>query len=292
MKSRIFIILVIAGFLAAGCQKKESGGITAPQAVPVKTAEVELRDISKTLEYIGNIKANEEANVYPKITGKIIEKVKEDGMAVEKGDTIAYVDRDEIGLKFEKAPVTSPLAGVVGRFYSDIGSNVSPETPIALVIDMDKVKINLDIPEKYLADISLEQRADIYVDAYPGQRFTGIVTKISPVLDMETRSMPVEITINNMDHKLKSGMFARVSLIIKEIKNAPVILKEAIMGKEPGAYVYVINGDRAMLKNIKTGIRQNGYFEITDGLRQGELVVIMGQQRLKDGAFVKMERMQ
>jgi len=289
MKSRIFIILIIAGFLTAGCQKKENTGMTGPQIIPVKTAEVELKDISKTLDYIGNIKANEEANVYPKVTGKIIEKIKEDGAIVEKGDTIAYVDRDEVGLKFEKAPVTSPLTGVVGRFYSDIGSNVGPATPIALVVDMNKVKIDLNIPEKYLADISLEQKADIYVDAYPGRKFIGIVTKISPVLDMETRSMPVEITINNADHRLKSGMFARVSLIIKEIKNAPVILKEAVMGKEPDIYVYTVDGSRAMLKNIKTGIRQNGYFEVTEGLKQGDSVVIMGQQRLKDGAFVKTE---
>jgi multidrug efflux pump subunit AcrA (membrane-fusion protein) len=289
MKSRILIILIMAGFLAAGCQKKDAAKTDLPQAVPIKAVQVELKDISKTLEYIGSIKANEEANVYPKVTGKIIEKVKEDGMTVEKGDTIAYVDRDEIGLKYEKAPVTSPLTGIVGRFYSDIGSNVSPQTPVALVIDMDKVKIGLDISEKYLADISLEQRADIYVDAYPGQKFTGIVTKISPVLDTETRSMPVEITIDNKGHKLKSGMFARASLIIKEIKLAPVVLKEAVMGKEPDVYVYVINGNKAALKNIKTGMRQNGYFEVVDGLKQGDLVVIMGQQKLKDGVIVKME---
>ena len=104
MKSRILIILIMAGFLSAGCQKNDAAKTDLPQAVPVKAVQVELKDISKTLEYIGSIKANEEANVYPKVTGKIIEKVKEDGMTVEKGDTIAYVDRDEIGLKYENAP--------------------------------------------------------------------------------------------------------------------------------------------------------------------------------------------
>jgi multidrug efflux pump subunit AcrA (membrane-fusion protein) len=61
------------------------------------------------------------------------------------------------------------------------------------------------------------------------------------------------------------------------------------MGKEPDVYVYVINGNKAALKNIKTGMRQNGYFEVVDGLKQGDLVVIMGQQKLKDGVIVKME---
>jgi membrane fusion protein (multidrug efflux system) len=166
---------------------------------------------------------------------------------------------------------------------------VTPQTAIALVVDMDKVKIALNIPEKYLPDISLNQVADIYVDAYPEERFTGTVTKISPVFDLDTRTAPIKITIDNKGHRLKSGMFARVSLITKEIKGAILVLKEAVMGKEPDLYVYTVEDNMAILKRIKVGIRQNGYFEVKEGLKQGDMVVIMGQQMLKDGAKVKME---
>lgn len=279
--------LIIFGI--SGCQKKEIFKAEAPEIIPVKVRMTELKDIYRTLEYVGSIKAEEEAVVYPKVSGKIIEKVKKDGSIVEKGDTLFYIDRDETGLKFEKAPVESPLDGVVGRIYVDIGANVTPQTPVALIVYMDKVKIGLDIPEKYTSQVLIGQNADITVDAY-NEKFKGVVTKISPVLDMDTRTAPVEIAVKNKAHLLKSGMFARVSLIIDESKAVPIVLKEAIMGKAPDAYVYVIEGNKAVLRNVKLGIKQDGYFEVKDGIKEGDSVVVMGQQRLKDGAIVKMEQ--
>lgn len=287
MFKRVFILLSFV-FLIYGCQKQEAVKDAGPQIIPVKVSRVELRDIYRTLEYVGSIRAEEQAIVYPKVGGKIIEKVKEDGSVVEKGDALFYIDRDEVGLKFEKAPVETPLDGVVGRIYVDIGVNVTPQTPLALIVSMNRVKIDLDIPEKYLPQVSLDQNADISVDAY-NQKFRGIVTKISPVVDMDTRTAPVEITVENKEHLLKSGMFAKVSLIIGESKAVPVVLKESIMGKAPAAYVYVIENNKAILKNVALGIRQGGYFEVTGGVREGDAVVIMGQQRLKDGIDVKAE---
>lgn len=278
--------LIIFGI--SGCQKKEIFKAEALEKIPVKVRMTELKDIYRTLEYVGTIKAEEEAVVYPKVSGKIIEKVKEDGSNVEKGDTLFYIDRDETGLKFEKAPVESPLDGVVGRIYVDIGANVTPQTPVALIVYMDKVRIGLNIPEKYTSQVLIGQNADITVDAYK-EKFKGVVTKISPVLDMDTRSAPVEIAVKNKAHLLKSGMFARVSLIIDESKAVPIVLKEAIMCKAPDAYVYVIEGNKAVLRNVKLGIKQDGYFEVKDGIKEGDSVVIMGQQRLKDGIDVKIE---
>ncbi len=288
-KSKIILIFVfcILNFLY-GCTKKQEAN-KQDEIIPVKVMRVELKDIYRTLEYVGNIKAEEEAVVYPKVSGKIVEKVKEDGSIVEKGDVLFYIDRDEVGLKFEKAPVESPLDGVVGRIYVDIGANVTTQTPVSLVISMNKVKIDLNVPEKYIASVSVWQKARICVDAYSSKEFEGLVTKISPVLDMETRSMPVEITIENKEHFLMSGMFARISLIIDEKKQVPLILKESIMGKGDDAYVYIIENSKAILRNIKLGIRQDGYFEVKDGIKEGDAVVIMGQQRLKDSIDVKIE---
>ncbi|MDP2938407.1 MAG: efflux RND transporter periplasmic adaptor subunit, partial [Candidatus Omnitrophota bacterium] len=179
--------------------------------------------------------------------------------------------------------------GIVGRVYVDIGQSVTVQTPIALVVDMVKVKIDLDTPEKYLPRVSLEQKAQIGVDAYPEEEFSGRVTKISPVVDLTTRSAPIEITVDNPQHRLQSGMFAKVRLILQEHKNTPVILKEAIIGKEPNLYVYVVKDNKAILQKVNLGIRQGPYFEVREGLKEGDLVVIMGQQRLKDNVQVSVE---
>jgi len=283
----IFCIFSLAIFI--GCQRRKIEKPKEKEVIPVKVIKVKCMDIYESLEYVGSIKAEDEAMVYPKVSGKVIQKVKEENSSIEKGEVILYIDRDEVGLKFEKAPVESPISGVVGKVFVDIGANVNPQIPVALVVNMDRVKINLEIPEKYIADITLGLKAKIKVDAYPEKEFLGEITKISPIVDLTTRAFPIEITVNNQEHLLKSGMFAKVVLLLKEHKNVPVILKEAIMGKEPDTYVYVIENNFAHLKRIKLGIKQGPYYEVKEGIKENDLVVILGQQRLYENASVTTE---
>lgn len=288
MRSKVIALnLIFILIFLSGCQVKEKGVLQDP--IPVKVSQVVLQQLNETIDYIGNIKAQDEAIVYPKVSGKIIKKIKEDGSKVEKGEAICYIDRDETGLKFEEAPVESPLSGVVGRFYLDIGSNVTPQSSVALVINMDKVKIELSVTEKYLPKIKLGQDALIKVDAWPNEEFTGKVTKISPVLDLTTRTAPIEIILDNPGYRLQSGMFAKVSLILSERKDVPVIMKEAVIGKEPNTYIYIVENNKAVLKKVVLGLRQGPYYEVSAGLKAGDAVVIMGQQRLFDGAQVITE---
>ncbi len=273
----------------AGCGISKDKTKYKEEPIPVRVMIVKAQDLDNALEYMGNIQGEDEAQVFPKVSGKIIEKVKREGDPVSKGDVIAYIDRDEVGLKFEKAPVESPLTGVVGRVYVDIGSSVSITTAVAFVANLDRAEIHLDIPEKYLPKISLGQDADITVDAYPHQKFLGKVTMISPIVDLQTRAAPIEIRIKNIDHRLQSGMFAKVKLVIEEQKDVPVILKEAIIGRGKNTYVYIVDGKRAFLKNVILGLRQGPYYGVESGLKIGDKVVIVGQQRLRDGCLVEPE---
>jgi multidrug efflux pump subunit AcrA (membrane-fusion protein) len=288
MNPLLFAIILFAAMGLTGCQQK-SRLVPEKEVVPVRVARVELRSIKNTLDYVDDIKAQDEAIIYPKVNGKIIEKTKEEGDRVKRGDVVAYIDRDEVGFKFEKAPVESPLTGIIGRTYVDKGTSVTPQTPIALVVDMDKVKIDIDITEENVPKIALDQEAEVTLQAYPEEKFIGVVSKISPVLDLDTRTAPIEIVIPNADHRLKSGMFARVQLIMEEHKDVPVIIKEAVMGRGDDTYVYVVQDKAAYQRNIKLGIRQGAYYEVTEGLQNGDLVVVMGQQKLYNGVAVSAE---
>ncbi|MFA6385088.1 MAG: efflux RND transporter periplasmic adaptor subunit, partial [Candidatus Omnitrophota bacterium] len=190
------VIIAVSAFcgLAGGCSSQSKSNAPAAagvQVIPVKTETVKLSDISEYVEYVANIKAQQEVFVFPKVTGKIIKKVKEEGDIVAQGDVIAYVDRDEVGLTFEQAPVESPLAGFVGKVLVDIGTNVSPQAPVALVVDMEKVKVFVDVPEKYLPRISLGMAATVGIEAYPDEIFTGSIARVSPVVDVATRTCQV-----------------------------------------------------------------------------------------------------
>ena len=284
------VILVVP--MLFGCSKKEVKKANGDAIIPVVVYTIKLQDISEVINYAGDIKAQDEVNIYPKVTGKIIEKVKDQGDSVAKGDPIAYIDRDEVGLKFEKAPVESTLNGFVGRVFVDVGANVDPQTAVALVVNMDAVKIYLDVPEMYLPRIVLGQPATVRVDAWPGEQFIGKVTKISPVIDMATRTAPIEILVDNPDHRLMSGMFAYVDLVLETRKNVPVVLKEAVVGKNHNVFIFVVENHKAVLKKVSLGIRQGPLFEVRDGLKEGDEVVVMGQQRLYEGASVSTQEYQ
>jgi multidrug efflux pump subunit AcrA (membrane-fusion protein) len=284
---RLWTALLLSLALSTpGCGKRKEA---KTEVIPVRAMRIEPRTLSRTLDYASNIEAWDRAEVFPKVSGKIIEKLKEDGAPVAKGETIAYIDRDEVGFKFEKAPVESPLSGIIGRVYVDKGTNVTAQTAVALVVDIDRIKVRLDVPEKYLPQVSIGQTARVRVEAYPGEVFTGTVTRISPVVETETRTAPVEISIDNPGHRLKPGMFAGIQLILEMRENVPVVLKEAVIGREPSAYVFVVNGGVAHMREITLGIRENDRIEVRKGLTAGDVVAVMGQERLRDGAPVSVE---
>jgi membrane fusion protein (multidrug efflux system) len=285
----LWMALGTGPWTAAGADRPRDADRPKPETIPVRVVRLAARDIERTLEYVGDIKGQDEAMVYPKVSGKISEKLKEDGAKVRKGDVLATIDRDEVGLKFEKAPVESPLSGVVGRVYVDRGASVSPQTPVALVVNMDRVRVRLDVPEKYLPGISLDQSAELSVDAWAGQVFTGKVFKISPIVDLDTRTAPVEIRADNPERKLQPGMFSRVRLVLEKKKDVILVPREAVLGRAPETMIYVVEGGVARQRNVTTGIRDGGEVEIVRGAEAGEQVVVWGQQKLRDGAEVLVE---
>jgi len=279
--------------LLPACSKDDSGaagrGNSADAPVPVRLAQVRTGDMRQTLMYTANIKALDEAVVYSRVPGKVSEKRVEEGMPVRKGEAILLVDRDEVGLKFEPAPVEAPLSGLVGRVYVDIGTAVTPQTPVALVVNVEQVRVKLDIPEKYLSLLSTQLLAEVSVDAWPDQIFTGRVSTISPVVDLDTRTAPIEAMVTNPGARLKPGMYARVQIVLKENRAATIVPREALIGRGEDLTTYVVREKTARLLAVKIGIRKGSELEVLEGLSPGDMVVVMGQQRLRDGAPVLVE---
>lgn len=284
-----FLIMACAAIVAAGGCKKKMPIQAGQDVVHVRASAVERRDISEALDYTGGIKGKDEAYVFAKVSGKVVSKVKAEGDTIAKGDPIVFLDRDETGLQYAPVPIESPLDGVVGRIVVDVGAYVTPQDPIAFVVSMDTVKVALDIPEKYVPRLARGLRASAYVDAYPEKSFEGLVTSVSPVVTAQTRAAPIEITFDNPGHLLQSGMFCRVELILNQRAHALTLMREAVIGSGDNTHVFVVVNGKAVLRPVATGIRQDGFLEIREGLAEGERVVVMGQQMLTDGTSVVVE---
>ena len=279
--------MLIFGFsiLFSGCERPVAERETAK--IPVSAVTAERGILRETLFYVGDIKAEDEAPVYPKVTGKIIEEVAREGVPVKKGGALLYIDRDEVGFQFEKAPVESPIDGIVGEIYVDKGANVSPQIPVALVVNMDRVKVRLDVTEKDLTRVKEGQPASVKVDAYPDEEFAGMVEMVSPVVDLSSRTAGAEILIPNGEHKLKPGMFARIEILTRKSEKTLIITRDAIIKENSSHYVFVVGDDnRVRRRKIEIGLRENNRFEVIAGLAEGEVVVTMGNTRLKEGDMV------
>jgi len=297
----LIVILVLGGlFLLRFNTSQQSGsekkGFMRPavEKVTVKVTTVKKDKLQLILNYIGSIKAKDEINVYAKVPGKLVEYTVGEGDKVVKGQTIALIDRDETGLKYELANVESPIAGIVGKTLLDKGANILPVsglaagTPLAVVLNMEEVLVKINISEPDIPYIQKGLNAQISIDAYPDEDFSGEITKVSQIVDQQTRTLPIEISIPNSGHKLKSGMFCRIKIIAAEFKDRLVLIQDAITQEQAASYVFVVHDHTAIKKKVTLGIREDSRIEITYGLQEGEEVIIFGQQGLKDGSSVEI----
>ncbi len=295
------VILAVIGFVGyKGVTRYKAGKerevvVEEVKAVPIEVDTVKRGNIEERLSFTGDIKAQDQILVYPKVAGKLIENRVQEGDRVKKEEIIAIVDRDITGLKFEPVEVTSPIDGIVGRVYLDKGSGVNPPkpspsmgTPIAMIVYMNTVKVKINIIERDLPRVKKGQKAEIWVDAYPDEVFLGRLTGLSPVVDPMSRTAPAEISIRNPDHRLKPGYFARVRLLVAEHRDVLVIPEDCILKSGVENYVFVVNGEIARRKEIKLGLSEGDLVEVLAGLKGGEIIVTVGGQMLKDGSEVKI----
>ncbi len=187
--------------------------------------------------------------------------------------------------------IVSPFPGIVTRRYLDPGTFLaSSSTPLFQLMYIDSVKIVVNIQEKDVPRVKKGTRAEIKVDAYGGKTFFGSVTRMADALDLSTRSMPVEIDIPNIDHLLKPGMFATVTLVVGEHPDAITIPTIAIQKDEAGPFIYIADNNTARRKRIQLGVDQGTKTEVLSGLDGSESIIIVGQQLVKDGGSINIQQ--
>jgi multidrug efflux pump subunit AcrA (membrane-fusion protein) len=270
-------------------QPPESRRNVGSAKIVVKVMLVKKEDFTLTLDYVGSLKAKDEASVFSKVTGKLVEYTINEGDHVQKGQAVANIDRDETGLKFELAKVDSPIAGIVGRVLLDKGATIEPnKTAVAIVVDMDQMTVRLNIPEQDIPYFKKGLKAILKVDAYPDSEFEGDISRVAEIVDLQTRTLPIEISIPNKDHRLKSGMFARIKIIAAQLKDVLVLPQDAIVQELGEKFVFTVENGMANKKKVAIGKRDNGKLEVLDGIKEGETTIVFGQQGLKDGAQVQI----
>jgi RND family efflux transporter MFP subunit len=208
--------------------------------------------------------------------------------------TLAESNLELAQINLRESTIISPIDGIVTAKHIDEGNLIRAGDRIATVADMKIVKVIVAVAEKYGADIAVRTPVKIKVDAFGERIFTTRVYSIYPALDAETHMMQVEIRLQNDELLLKPGTFAKVTLITNRKDDVVVIPRDVVLGGriDDKPYVYVVEDKIGHKRFVKLGITQADKFEITEGLRAGEILVVNGMNYLADGMSVEVVRIE
>lgn len=185
------------------------------------------------------------------------------------------------------ARIYAPFKGIMSSRLVSPGQVISKNTMLTWIVDLDPVKVELAVPERFVSQLQTGQKIEITVAAYPGRTFLGEVFFIAPFVESATRTAQVKARVENPKAELKPGMFANLNLTLKLKEDAIVIPESSVMASGDRTILYVLDkDDAAQIRAVKLGIRQAGLVEITSGLKPGERVVAEGIQKIRPGAKV------
>lgn len=188
----------------------------------------------------------------------------------------------------KNSTIKSPITGVVTARNFENG-DLFASMPILHIMQINKLKVKANVSEQYFTSVKVGQKVDIEVDIFPGEKFEGSVSRISPALDPATRTFGVEITIPNSNERLRPGMYARATFNMGQREG--LLIDDVAVQKQTGSserFVYVIKDGVAEYRFVKDGRRVGDKVEILSGLQAGEEVATTSFVRLSDGAEVEI----
>jgi len=209
--------------------------------------------------------------------------------------------RDDFQVKKAYAVVRAAFGGVVSKKYAETGELLLPGKQIVTIVDPDRIYVLATIDEVDVGRLRLGQSVAITVDAFPGEKFEGVIRRISPIVSggkLETRTADVWIYFVRKDDRLKPGMSADIEIQITTLQRVLAVPSQAIIEREGKKQVYVAEGngirpgDTAVARLRRVEIGESNWIstEIRKGLAAGDLVITTPESAgLKDGATVLVE---
>lgn len=189
-----------------------------------------------------------------------------------------------------RSAVTAPFAGVVTEVHAAPGELINPERELFTVADLSRVWLQADVYQKDIAKIRVGQDAQVTVDAYPGETFSGRVTHISDVLDPGTRTAKVRCEVANRDGRLKHQMFATLALPVSAPRESIVIPATSVQDIDGVPTVFVrVDDEHFETRPVRIGSTFGDSVEVAEGLKTGERVVTEGALMLKSKLKLRVE---
>ncbi len=296
------------------------------EVIPVNVFKVAKENFEDHLVAMGTIKGGREIDLRFQVQGTIETFNFKEGDRVKEGEIIAQLNQREVLLKLQQAKIEyeqyrklfsvgaivkskldqaqvnlnlarselektylrAPKDGIIGNKNVEVGEVVTPNIKIATLVNIEDVKVEFGIIEKEIDRIFLRQKVTVNVDTYPGMDFPGYITNISPLIEGKSKTLTVTALLKNKGSLLLPGMFAQVKIYIFEQNDALVIPVSALIKKESGYNVFIVENERAKLVPISVGYISDEYAQVTAGLNEDELIITERPEELRDTSIVKI----
>lgn len=176
--------------------------------------------------------------------------------------------------------IRAPFDGRLGLRLINVGDYINAGDPITNIQDVNPLRIDFNVPEVYLSQLSVGQTVLVNSRAFPDQVFTGKVYAFDSTIDPNTRSLGVRASLPNKDQKLLPGGFVELTLLTGKPQQLITVPETSLIYEADGEYVYKLAGDLATKTKIVTGKSKNNQIAVLSGLKAGDVVVSAGQFKI------------
>lgn len=272
-------------------QRVEEGALLAQLDVSAEEAQLRAAEADAGL-------ANDELKRAKDLSARKVIAAAELDSATSKAKSGA-ANVENLQALIAKKTVRAPFAGRVGIRQINLGQVLDPGSEVVTLQTVEEVYANFSVPQQRISDLEVGMTVEVTTDAYPDKKFTGTLTALSSSLDENTRSLPLQATLENADGLLRDGMFARVEVALPTEKSSLIVPATAVAYAPYGDSVYVVETikDKATGQEaptlrqafVRLGETRGDFVEITKGAKAGQEVVSTGLFKLRNGMAVKVD---
>lgn len=205
--------------------------------------------------------------------------------------TNARYDVENAKLNLEKMKIIAPFTGVIVNL-----PHYTPDVKVAQgqvmlgVMDYKKMYMDVNLPESAISHVRAGQPVFITHYTLPDDTLRGTISELSPAISMETRTFKGKITIENDRLKLRPGMFVKADIMVDKADSAIVIPKDVVQSNRNRKFVYIVEKNTAIMRNIRTGLEDEDNIEVVEGLSVNDNLVVRGFETLRENSKVKVQR--
>ncbi len=211
------------------------------------------------------------------------------GVAAERYNQLS-AEKASLQLDLDRSTIAAPFTGYTGRKLVDVGEWVQPGQPVFEMADLSKVRVAVDLPERYFGRLAIGSPVQILVSSGDSTGLLGVVTGISPDASSETHTFPVIVEVANDQGRLGGGMLVRATLSMNETFASLAVAKDAIVRQNTGTIVYtVVDGKAQPVPVVISSTDGQWVAVVADGLSKGMSVVVRGNERIYPGSPVRVQ---